>query len=239
MTIERASDNPFPSVLFRETVDPANPASGDQRLFVDTDHLLKLRDSAGTVVTFPTSAGLTDPMTTRGDIIVRNASNVTARLATGTATYVLTSDGTDVAWAAPTAAPTLASASYIRTSANYTTTSTTFVDVDGTNLALAITTGARKVMIGVTASASNSGTNNVFLDLLVDGTSVSGGVGVLLGKTVGANDPSSFTWLTAALSAASHTFKLQWKTAAGTATLYGGQAGGPVMQMWVGETLYT
>lgn len=44
---------------------------------------------------------LTNPMTTRGDIIIRNASNVTARLPIGTATYVLTSDGTDVAWAAP------------------------------------------------------------------------------------------------------------------------------------------
>jgi hypothetical protein len=44
--------------------------------------------------------GLSDPMTTRGDIIVRNASNVTARLGRGSASQVLTSDGTDVAWAA-------------------------------------------------------------------------------------------------------------------------------------------
>lgn len=46
-------------------------------------------------------AKLTDPMTTRGDIIYRNASNVTARLPIGANTYVLTSDGTDVSWAAP------------------------------------------------------------------------------------------------------------------------------------------
>lgn len=45
-------------------------------------------------------SGLVDPMTSRGDIIVRNASNVTARLAKGSAAQVLTSDGTDVAWAA-------------------------------------------------------------------------------------------------------------------------------------------
>jgi hypothetical protein len=44
---------------------------------------------------------LTDVMTTRGDLIYRNASNVTARLPIGTATHVLTSDGTDVSWAAP------------------------------------------------------------------------------------------------------------------------------------------
>jgi len=46
-------------------------------------------------------SGMTDPMTTRGDIVYRNASNDTARLPVGTDTYVLTSDGTDIAWAAP------------------------------------------------------------------------------------------------------------------------------------------
>lgn len=49
------SNNPFPSVLFAEHVDPANPGAGTQRLFVDTDHLLKLRDSSGTVTTFGAS----------------------------------------------------------------------------------------------------------------------------------------------------------------------------------------
>lgn len=47
------------------------------------------------------AAKFTDPMTTRGDILYRNASNVTARLPVGANTFVLTSDGTDVAWAAP------------------------------------------------------------------------------------------------------------------------------------------
>jgi hypothetical protein len=41
-------------------------------------------------------------MTSRGDIIVRNASNVTARLAKGSAGTYLGSDGTDVAYAAVT-----------------------------------------------------------------------------------------------------------------------------------------
>lgn len=49
---------------------------------------------------FDLGAGFTDPMTTRGDIIIRNSSNVTDRLAIGADTYVLTSDGTDVSWAA-------------------------------------------------------------------------------------------------------------------------------------------
>lgn len=41
---------------------------------------------------------LSDPMTTRGDFIVRNASNVTARLAVGAANRLVRSDGTDPSW---------------------------------------------------------------------------------------------------------------------------------------------
>jgi hypothetical protein len=46
------------------------------------------------------NAPLTDPMTTRGDLLGRNSSNVTARLAVGAANYALVSDGTDFAWGA-------------------------------------------------------------------------------------------------------------------------------------------
>lgn len=44
------------------------------------------------------SAGMADPLTTRGDLIYRNASNVTARLPIGSSGKVLSSDGTDVSW---------------------------------------------------------------------------------------------------------------------------------------------
>ena len=46
------------------------------------------------------AGGFADPMTTRGDIIIRNAANATARLAVGANGEVLKSDGTDIAWAA-------------------------------------------------------------------------------------------------------------------------------------------
>lgn len=44
--------------------------------------------------------GFPDPMSARGDVIVRNASNVTASLGLGTIGQVLTSDGNDIGWAA-------------------------------------------------------------------------------------------------------------------------------------------
>lgn len=42
--------------------------------------------------------GFADPLTTRGDVIYRNSSNATARLAVGTTDSVLSSDGIDVSW---------------------------------------------------------------------------------------------------------------------------------------------
>lgn len=50
------------------------------------------------------SSGLSDPMTTRGDMIVRDSSNTTARLPVGTSGQVLTSDGSDASWTTPASA---------------------------------------------------------------------------------------------------------------------------------------
>ncbi len=46
-------------------------------------------------------SGFSDPMTTRGDVIVKDASNVTTRLGIGTNGQALMSDGTDIAWGTP------------------------------------------------------------------------------------------------------------------------------------------
>lgn len=98
-----AQDNPFPSILMRETVDPANPAAGDQRLFVDTDHLFKMVDSAGTVTTFGTGTTVaTDTIwDAAGDLAVGTGANTAARVAIGASGLVLKSNGTTAAWAFP------------------------------------------------------------------------------------------------------------------------------------------
>ena len=47
----KASDNEYPSLLVKEGTVPANPAAGDQRLYIDSaDHVLKRVNSSGTVV---------------------------------------------------------------------------------------------------------------------------------------------------------------------------------------------
>lgn len=75
----KASDNPYPSILITEGTEPTAPAAGKQRLYIDsTSHKLKRTDSSGTDVTIE---GITNPMTTAGDVIYGGASGTPTRLA--------------------------------------------------------------------------------------------------------------------------------------------------------------
>jgi hypothetical protein len=119
-----------------------------------------------------------------------------------------------------------ASARYVRSAGSYTTTSTTFVDVDGTNMSLTITTGARRVNVGLigTASLSVAAGNLYAFDITVDGTRQGGTYGYYFRQpsTATYGEPVGFIYPTDVLSAGSHTFKLQWRVlGATTATLFG------------------
>jgi hypothetical protein len=131
------------------------------------------------------------------------------------------------------------SAAYqLNETANYTTTSTTFVNVDNTDgkLSLTLTTTGGAVMIGFFGYAYASG-NTGFLDVELDGTRIGGDDGLVVFYNNIAT--TSFVLLKTGLSAGSHTFKLQWKVAGGgTATLYAGAGtiGADVHpQFWVRE----
>ena len=105
--------------------------------------------------------------------------------------------------------------------ANYTTTSTSFVDVDGTNLKITLTLSGSAVLLGFTVMA----TNNAMFDILIDSTRyASGGVDGLMASPDASltKSPVSASILITGLSAAAHTFKLQWKASTATATLYAG-----------------
>lgn len=160
-------------------------------------------------------------------------------------------DGKVLAWSAAASShvyadagvlPTLGSARYIRSSGDYTTTSTSVVDVDGTNLALTITTGARRVMVGFVGTVSHTnGGSQIYFDVAVDGTDqgqTSGPVFGLHGTRIVTNGyiaAVGFTYLTDVLSAGSHTFKLRWATTGATATLQGGSTNRAFMEFWVQE----
>lgn len=107
--------------------------------------------------------------------------------------------------------------------ADYTTTSTSFVNVDATDLALSITTAGGVVEIHFHGIVTNSSTAFNNFDVEIDGSPYAGDDGITSGVvSAGVKEQISFTVRKSGLSAGSHTFKLQWKTNTGTATLYAG-----------------
>lgn len=119
---------------------------------------------------------------------------------------------------------------------NYTTTSTSFVDVDATNLKQTITISGSTVLVGFSGSIITTDVGNVghvCFDIDVDGTRAgTGGTdGVMMIYDDGnASRPAnaSFTVLITGLTAGSHTFKLQWRVnnSANTAALTSGSGSG-------------
>lgn len=112
-----------------------------------------------------------------------------------------------------------------RTSGDLTTSSTTFVDATG--LTTTITTGAHRCLVIFSGNAHVSGAGssaNAAFDLAIDGTRQGQGFGLTIaqqsGSADGPNIPVGFTYLTDALSAGSHTFKIQWRVDAQTGTLF-------------------
>lgn len=105
---------------------------------------------------------------------------------------------------------------------SYTTTSTSFIAVDSTNLRLSLTTNGGDVLVLLAASASNntSGADN-FLDVAVNGVRKGGVNGIYGFDTASTNNPFnvSVPIIIDGLAAGSHTFELQWRTSAGTLTL--------------------
>jgi len=90
-----------------------------------------------------------------------------------------------------------------------------------TGATLTKTTGANRVLICVVAGGTNSGASDaVYLTVDIDGTNELGTIGLSEGcNTCNSYANMSFTYMTAALTAASHTFKLQMRASGSTATI--------------------
>lgn len=109
--------------------------------------------------------------------------------------------------------------------ASYTTSSGTFVDIDGTNLAITATIQSGKALIlftGVTLMAAAS--EQPAFDISVDGTRFGGSDGLLTAQA-GTNThkiPICIAVIKTGLSVGSHTFKPVWRAITGTVRLYAG-----------------
>ena len=124
---------------------------------------------------------------------------------------------------------------------DYTTTSTSFVDIDATNLSLTITTHGGDVLVGFTGfvQLSGAGTQYVHFNVDVDGSPQFADDGLGGAWDAGTRKLVSFVVLIEGLTAGSHTFKLKWKSQiGGTITLYAGAGTSNLdvhPQFWVQE----
>lgn len=100
--------------------------------------------------------GLADPMTTRGDLIYRNASNTTDRLGVGGGGTQLTSNGTDPSWTAGVLLGYVAD-----TGGSRSITSATLADIPTSSIQVAFTVPASgKVLIILSAVCGPTSTAN-------------------------------------------------------------------------------
>lgn len=201
---------------------PAGNAVPDGSLYSCSTHLLIYVSSYGgnswSTWASLTGSGMANPMTTTGDIIYSSDNSGTpARLAIGAAGSHLTG-GTTPSWTGPMATGRVHS-----TGGNVTTASTSFTDLTGATVTL--TTGARPCVVEfMLAGFSNTTGATTYFDIAVDGTLQGGSQGLAQFTQTTANVDEHtipLVYLTAALSAASHTIKVQWKVTAGTTTIRG------------------
>ncbi|MCY3836586.1 MAG: hypothetical protein OXF83_09170 [Anaerolineaceae bacterium] len=109
----------------------------------------------------------------------------------------------------------------IRRNSNYTTSSRSFVDIDGSNLSLTLRL-AGAVMVGFLGTFQMDRSAQVCLDLLVDGVRLGNerGISCLHFSNSNVTQSFTFTFLRDQLAAGEHTFRLQWRVSSGRATLF-------------------
>lgn len=103
----------------------------------------------------------------------------------------------------------------------YSTTSTSEVDVDTTNLSLSITTTGGDVLVGWLGSVYMSVAGTCYLNVTMDGANLLtiGNIGVFSHTNTVAG---GIVALKTPVTAAMHTFKLRWKVSGGTANMGNG-----------------
>lgn len=220
----KLSDNPSPSLLFLEHVDPANPSAGYQRLFVDTDHIMKMVDSAGTVTPLTSSAGsvATDAIwDAAGDLAVGTGANTAAKLTKGAAGTVPTAGASTLAYAFP---PGYEYDYAINSASDPSVTATTAATAGTLVTGNAVTyDGSTVVLVDVYAPGpiAPSG-QSIRLCLYQDGSLLYDTLGWV--GLAGAVSNSFHGWVRFTPSAGSHTYSVRAYVSAGTATFY--RAGG-------------
>ncbi|HEX3050866.1 MAG TPA: hypothetical protein VHP83_09450 [Aggregatilineaceae bacterium] len=102
--------------------------------------------------------------------------------------------------------------------ASYTTTSTSFVTVDDTNLKITLTSYGGDVLIWVNATANTNGSYSLMLTVSIDGVDQgpANGLTYVYGSNV---TPLSWVLLVSGIAAGEHSYRLRFRVSGGTGTL--------------------
>lgn len=171
---------------------------------------------------------MTNPMTTLDDIVVGGASGSPTRLAKGSDGQVLTIDPTshDVGWAVAGGGGSSMLARHLYapgTEADYSTASSSIIDVDATNLALTFTaptsTNVRIVATFCALAATNVG---LHIALREGSSTIAHTERAMLKAMSSQTGEQSVTYemVLLGISAGSHTYKLGYRNDSGTDFVY-------------------
>jgi hypothetical protein len=106
--------------------------------------------------------------------------------------------------------------------ADYSTSSTTYANIDGTNLSITLTVNSGKVLLAFFGAFFCSTGQYGAIDFSVDGVRVNA-AGTLGSGWLSAQGTNTLIVLVTGLSVGSHVFKIMWRSIGGTAfTLYAG-----------------
>lgn len=114
--------------------------------------------------------------------------------------------------------------------ADYTTSSTTFVDIDPTNLSRTITTTGGDVLIGFYAPMNISNSSSQYMVRLLRNGVV---IAFVLRSNTATIHPASFLMLNTPVPAGTWTYKLQWAVTGNGVQMYG--AGNNTPEFWIRE----
>lgn len=205
-------------------VTGSRPAASEAgRLYYDTTVAILYRDNGSSWDSCSPTA-LTDPTTTRGDLIVRGAATL-GRLALGAAGKAPVSDGTDLIAAYPPGYEF----DYVQfTGASVSITHTTEATADTIVTANAVTfDGATAVMIEFYAFAARpDGTAAAILSYyLYDGAASIGRIGAHSTPAASNNYIPTILRRKLTPSAAAHTYSIRGATSSGTGIILAGAGG--------------
>ena len=191
---------------------PSTPSASHDRLYFRTsDGKPCYVDSTGTVTVLATgSGGMTNPMTTTGDIIYSSDNSGTpARLAIGSSTAYL-HGGTTPGYSE--IAGTRLAIVVNTAGGNQTTTSATEADVDATNAVITFTAPASgNVVVAATCTVNiSAANNNAFFGLREGTTNLGSGLTFACQGQTATQQEILVPWkmYLTGISAGSHTYKL-------------------------------